>query len=141
MIEMCFIAPILVCIVFVAINLCVIAINESLVMSRDYVWLYTTCENMEEGDSFSHSEAAAESVLDSGLIWADSSDVYMLADGSGKTNACVVSVTADYTEELPGVALMALSGKTDKSEEVSREQRYIGKRLRRWQVYGELLSE
>lgn len=150
-IEMCLITPVLIGVIFVAINLFVIAMNYSVAAGEAYTVLYNREEYILLGDS-DDSETAEnvmrvnveEKTVFAGQVEAKS---YMTDKGAiehGAMASAVLGICVNevgYTERYPGIGQFVDENRRSKKVEAMREIRNTGNNLRRWQSYGKLLSE
>ncbi len=150
-VEMCFIAPFLVGIVFVVINLFVVVMNYAVAAGEAYTVLYNREEYILVGDA--GDSATAERVMtdnvENGITFAGQVDAksYMTDEGFFEHGAVADSVLGvcvneiSYTEKYPGISYVVKDDGRRKTVTAKREIRNTGNNLRRWQTYGKLLSE
>ena len=135
--EMCLITPILVCAVFVVMNMLFIAFNHAAASGEAYLVLYNREEyridESGEGDTDSAERAMSTNVSEA-VICADDVDAEM----SMKGKDMVSEIT--YRESFPGIRILIDDDRRDRKISVRQEIRDVGNELRRWQEYGELLS-
>lgn len=158
-VEMCFVAPVLVGVLFVAINMLLIVMNQSVAAGEAYSVLYNREEYILAGDRTGdrigdiEDTDTAERVMteNAGDQLVFSEDVkaraYMTDESvrrHGATAApvlgtCVNEIT--YTEGYPGISALVNEKNRTKTVKAKREIRNTSNNLRRWQAYGKLLSE
>lgn len=134
--EMCLITPILVCAVFVVMNMLFIAFNHAAALGEAYLVLYNREEyrinESGEGDTDSAEKAMSTNVSET-VICADGVNAEMAMNG----NNLVAEIT--YRESFPGIQILIDDGRCDRKTAARQEIRDVGNELRRWQEYGKLL--
>lgn len=153
-VELCLIAPILVGTVFVVINMMILTMNYSISTGEAYTVLYSREEYMIDGSS-GRADVEAESMdgdmeadMQGMLIYAGNvcakSEFVSSSGGSGllaggASGEFMASIS--YEQTAPGMFAFGASGRMTKNVEARQEVRNVGSNLRRWQIYGELLSD
>ena len=154
-VELCLIAPILVCTVFVVINMLILTMNYSIGTGEAYTVLYSREEYMVDGGE---DRAAEEAESMDGDIEADMQGMLIYAgnvcaksefvSGSGGGAGLLAGgasgefmASISYEQTVPGMFAFDASGRMTKNVEAREEVRNVGSNLRRWQIYGELLSD
>lgn len=134
--EMCLITPILVCAVFVVMNMLFIAFNHAAASGKAYLVLYNREEyrinESGEGDTDSAEKAMSTNVSET-VICADGVNAEMAMNGKD----LVAEIT--YRESFPGIQILIDDGRCDRKTAARQEIRDVGNELRRWQEYGKLL--
>lgn len=145
-IEMSFIAPILVCAIFVAINMFAVIINSSNMMSQTYMVLYNRREYMisdeGKGDMITAETDMIDGISDE-MMYFESIEGEISLDDSGISDDVlgVLSVDMKCTEKYMGMGLLVVDERIRGSVTAKQELRNVGDNLRRWQIYGDVLSE
>ena len=150
-VEMCLVMPILIGVVFVVINLFVVVMNYSIAAGEAYTVLYNREEYILVGDS-DYSDTAEkvmkENVQDNTVFTEDvEAGVSMVDEGLTEHGAAADSVLGicenkiSYIEKYPGIDILINENSRKKDVTAKREIRNTSNNLRRWQMYGEVLSE
>lgn len=154
-VEMCLLTPILVCMMFVIINMLILAMNYSMSTGEAYTILYSRKEYMLDGDKDRVSDEVdsingdmkadiQEMLIYSENICADSKFTADGTEGFGLLTGAVSGefmASVSYDQMVPGMFVFDGGGRLTKSAEARQEVRNVGSNLRRWQIYGELLSD
>lgn len=149
-IEMCLIAPILVGVMFVVINVLILAMNTGIAEGEMYSVLYNKEEYYMSVDGEGDTDMAASVLvqhLNNGMCMVDnvSVDACMKENKSAVLSGAAVkgnwNIQVSYKEDTPGVQMLINDGVVQKMVAVSQEIRNTASNLRRWQAYGELLSD
>lgn len=149
-VEMCFIAPILVCVMFFSINMFVTAHNESSALRETYVMLCNKGEYGiadDGGGDIIRAEMAMTDRADDAMLFIDCVGANMSVEAADNAIAASaekpgrISIEMTYDERLPGAGLLVDNTAVRHSVNADREIRDVGNNLRRWQAYGELLSK
>ena len=149
-VEICIIAPLLVCVIFFIINIMIIMVDESIITGNAYLTLYNSYEyNISGYGDYdcaameSEFMTAMETVPYAGGIqtdvkWNDSGIISNLFGGAANGR---LTMGVEYDVDVPGGQLLLQGGKSRKSVVVYREIRDTSGNLRRWQRIGELSAE
>lgn len=146
-IEMCFVMPIVIVVVFVVINMMLTQINKSIVLGRMYQTTYNKESYIANSSGNTDAEEALENSLEenltSELSFADNISVNV-AINSGKTNVLNIipgnlQTEIGFDENNIGIFLILDSGYSSNELQVNEEIRDTGNNLRRWQLYGKIL--
>lgn len=147
-IELCLVAPIVICTVFVAINMLFIVLNYSLAMSETYTVIYDRgmyqIDENGSGDTTAAESSMGRRMCDI-LMCSDDISTKLSQDGGSSIISGGVKSELEaeisYKEEYVGMELLDLGGEYRWQTTAKQEVRDVGNNLRRWQVYGELLSD
>lgn len=150
-VEMCLVMPILIGVVFVVINLFVAVMNYSIATGEAYTVLYNREEYILLGDS-DYSDTAEkvmeENVRDNTVFTEDVEAATLMVDEGlvehGAAADPVLGICENrisYTEKYPGIDILINESSRKKDVAAKREIRNTSNNLRRWQMYGEVLSE
>lgn len=151
-VEMCLIAPIVVCVLFVIINMLFIAFNKCVAVSETYTVIYNRnqygIDENGEGDICAAEMSMGRKMCDIIISADDVSTQLSLSGGtSGRSALFESSVTGDlsaetaYSETYVGAGWIVDDESESRRTLASQELRNVGQNLRRWQIYAELLSE
>lgn len=149
-VEICIIAPLLVCVIFFIINIMLIMVDESIITGDAYLTLYNSYEyNISEYGDYdcaameSEFMTAMETVPYVGDIQTDVewNDGGIIGDLFGGAADGQLSIGVEYDIDVPGGRLLLQGGKNRRSVVVDREIRDTSGNLRRWQRIGELSAE
>ncbi len=146
-VEMCFIMPVIIVVVFVVINMMITGINKSIALGELQVITY----NKESyiSDSAASAESAltdiSETYLKETMSFIEdlSVDVDIESASSYKEilsmSSGYMETKADYQEKNIGIFLILSSESSLESLSVNEEIRDTAGNLRRWQIYGKIL--
>jgi hypothetical protein len=151
-IEMSLIMPLIVCIVFLLINILLFTINSGMAQGDMYVMLYTKEEYVLADENADICDTAAQTLqetLEEGTymtsnIKADmkSTDKSIVKELiSAQANTQEFEINLSYSENLIGTGLVLNTSSRQLQMQAKQEVRDTGKNLRRWQIYGGLLSD
>lgn len=150
-VEMSLITPVLLGCVFFAINIFIMQMNSGHALGKAYSVLYTKSEygisRNGEGDT-AEAEAALQEAADVMMsvknietqisyVKTASEKPTVVADGvQGE-----YEVRVSYTDEMTGVGSLIKDSEKRATHVAKQEIRDTAGNLRRWQVYGQLLSK
>lgn len=147
-VEMCLVAPILICVIFVVMNMFILAMNSGISEGESRVVLYNRQEYRidENGEgNTGMAENVMKKNMDSSLVFASdvTTDIDIQAIGGSAITGVRGKIQArvEYDETFPGTGILIADGMRRRSAMAQQELRNVGDNLRRWQIYGRLLSE
>ncbi len=146
-IEMCFIMPIVIVVVFLVINMMLTQINKSIALGEAYQIIYNK-ENYIMGGKASATailEDSIEANISEGLNFVDEIKVDLdIEDGGGLVDLLAVTpgylnASVSYQEMNIGIFLILDDEASAKEITAHEEIRDTAGNLRRWQLYGKIL--
>lgn len=151
-IEMSLIMPLIVCVVFLLINILLFTINSGMAQGDMYVMLYTKEEYVladENADICDTAAQALQETLEEGTYMTNNIKADMKSTDksivkkllSAQSNTQEFEMNLSYSESLIGAGLVLNSNSRQLQMQAKQEVRDTGKNLRRWQIYGGVLSD
>jgi hypothetical protein len=151
-VEMSLIMPIIVCVVFLLINIFLFTINSGMSQGDMYVMLYTKEQYVLDDENADLCETAAKNLreaLEEGTYMTSDIKANMKSSEksvvkellSAQANTQEFEVNLSYSENLVGTGLVLNGNSRQLQMQAKQEVRDTGKNLRRWQIYGGLLSD
>lgn len=149
-IEMCFIAPLLVGVIFFCIDLFIVVMNKSIAMGETYNALYTKASYILDSEQDYKSDIKSE-IENNAYQMMKLVEKITVEVKENKKNSTIInnlkafdegefSIKVRYENILKGVIMS--KGKVYKDEyEAKQEIRDTSNNLRRWQIYGNELSD
>lgn len=144
-VEMSLIAPVLLGVVFVVIHFALLLMNRGIVTGKLYSTLYSQNITDKDEELPCNMERSVEGYLVESLTCAGSVTVSGYWEESpnyiADVTANTLCIKADYVHDSVGTGLVIAEGKREQTQILKRIIPDVGFNLRRWQVYGELLSK
>lgn len=142
-IELCFIMPMVICVIFVAVNMMFLLMNKSVIQCEMYWALYGKEAYIEESDVVvdAINEVVAEK-LDSGLLFSENVRVETDIEEVGKINSIAgcegtrIAISTRYQPKQIGMMGNLSGEKEEYALKISTDIRNTADNLRRWQLYG-----
>lgn len=146
-VEMCFIMPIVIVVVFVVINMMLTQINKSAAYGEIQAVTYNKESYIESSSSdiASALECVVEANLSETMSFVDCLNAVADIESSSSYKNVFTSKTGymklsvSYQEQNIGIFLILDSGTSSGEVSVNEEIRDTGSNLRRWQIYGKNL--
>lgn len=146
-VEMCFVCPIVICVVFFAINLFVICVNDAIAMGIAYSTMYTKemyIVSDEDLSSVMYTDMENDMTMAADLevkAWLDETPVVAgpIQNLKGfKSGDYRFSLS--YSTECPGMFAVLKNNSSSTERTGAQEIRDTSNNLRRWQMYGEYIQ-
>lgn len=145
-VEMCFVCPIVVCIVFFAINLFVICINDAITMGIAYSTMYTKEMYIVSDEDLS---SVMKLDMENDMTMASDLEVKAWLDETPGLPGPIQNFkgfksgdyrfSLSYSTECPGMFAVLKNNSSSTERTGTQEIRDTSNNLRRWQLYGEYI--
>lgn len=142
--EMCFVGPIVICVVFFAINLFVICVNDAITMGIAYSTMYTKEMYIASDEDIS---SVMKTDMEDDMTMASDLEVNAWFDEAPGATGPVQNLkgfksgdykfSLSYSTECPGMFQVLNKGSMKGERTGAQEIRDTSNNLRRWQMYGE----